>query len=366
MAAALRQLSRHRSHRRRRHQPRVLRQHAGLIPRRRRRPRRQPRRDLARRSAPRRAGGSPRRSRSMSPSRSAAIGPPRDASGATWPTMKPRVAPEKRPSVTSATESPSPAPTIAAVTAEHLAHARAAGRPFVADHDDVAGLDRLPLHRLERRSSLSNTRAGPRCCARSVPDSLSTAPSGARLPKRITRPPCGLSGRSIGRTTSWPGVSARLRRFLGQRPAGDRRRVAVDRARLDQPLDHERAAAGRVQVGGDEAAGRLQVGDERRLRADAIEVGERQLDAGLAARSPAGAARRWSIRRSPRRPRSRSRSRARVMMSRGRSAGATSFTTCSPAARATAGLRRIGGRHAAAAERARCRAPRRRSPSCSR
>ena len=63
--------------------------------------------------------------RSMSPSRTAAIGPPRDASGATWPTMKPRVAPENRPSVTSATDSPSPAPTIAPVTAEHLAHARA-------------------------------------------------------------------------------------------------------------------------------------------------------------------------------------------------------------------------------------------------
>ena len=74
----------------------------------------------------------------MSPSRSAAIGPPREASGATWPTVNPRVAPEKRPSVMSATESPRPAPTIAAVTAEHLAHAGPAARPFVADDDDVA------------------------------------------------------------------------------------------------------------------------------------------------------------------------------------------------------------------------------------
>ncbi len=51
-----------------------------------------------------------------SPSRSAAIGPPLTASGATWPTINPRVAPEKRPSVISATSSPSPSPTIAAVT----------------------------------------------------------------------------------------------------------------------------------------------------------------------------------------------------------------------------------------------------------
>ena len=45
-----------------------------------------------------------------------AIGPPRDASGAMWPTQKPRVAPENRPSVISATVSPRPAPTIAPVT----------------------------------------------------------------------------------------------------------------------------------------------------------------------------------------------------------------------------------------------------------
>ena len=51
-----------------------------------------------------------------SPSRSAASGPPRAASGATWPTISPRVAPEKRPSVTSATDSPSPTPTTDDVT----------------------------------------------------------------------------------------------------------------------------------------------------------------------------------------------------------------------------------------------------------
>ena len=53
----------------------------------------------------------------ISPSRTAAIGPPRAASGATCPAMSPRVAPENRPSVSNATESPRPAPTMAAVTA---------------------------------------------------------------------------------------------------------------------------------------------------------------------------------------------------------------------------------------------------------
>jgi hypothetical protein len=44
----------------------------------------------------------------MSPSRKSPIGPPRAASGPTWPTQKPRVAPEKRPSVISATFLPMP------------------------------------------------------------------------------------------------------------------------------------------------------------------------------------------------------------------------------------------------------------------
>ena len=85
----------------------------------------------------------------MSPSRSAASGPPFDASGATCPTMNPCVAPEKRPSVISATDSDSPSPTIAAGDVEHLAHARRAGRPLVSDHDDVAGLEHAGFDRGE-------------------------------------------------------------------------------------------------------------------------------------------------------------------------------------------------------------------------
>ena len=56
-------------------------------------------------------------------------------------------------------------------------------------------------------SSFSNTRAGPVCSMRSWPESFTTQPSGARLPRRIARPPCGFSALSIGRTTSWPASS---------------------------------------------------------------------------------------------------------------------------------------------------------------
>ena len=43
------------------------------------------------------------------------MGPPSAASGETWPTQAPRVAPEKRPSVTRPTLSPSPMPMMSEV-----------------------------------------------------------------------------------------------------------------------------------------------------------------------------------------------------------------------------------------------------------
>ena len=63
----------------------------------------------------------------MSPSLTKAMGPPTYASGATWPIMKPWVAPEKRPSVNSTTLSSSFWPTMAPVTASI---SRIPGPPF--------------------------------------------------------------------------------------------------------------------------------------------------------------------------------------------------------------------------------------------
>src|SRR5437773_653405 len=48
--------------------------------------------------------------RMRSPLRTSASSPPQAASGETWPIIMPRVAPEKRPSVRSATFSPMPCP----------------------------------------------------------------------------------------------------------------------------------------------------------------------------------------------------------------------------------------------------------------
>ncbi len=95
---------------------RVLREDTGRVPRLGRRPAR------PRGAASSSSGTSSTSSRFststtiVSPSRTCAIGPPRNASGATCPTINPWVAPEKRPSVISATSSPSPSPTSDAVT----------------------------------------------------------------------------------------------------------------------------------------------------------------------------------------------------------------------------------------------------------
>ena len=144
-------------------------------------------RDAARRSRRRRASTSMRRRVDVdrdlvAVARRAAIGPPRAASGATWPAMKPWVAPEKRPSVSSATCSPRPSPTIAAVTREHLAHAGAAGRALVADHDDVARAgSRRAVTAAIAASSPSNTRAGPRVAAALVAGELHDAAVGREV-----------------------------------------------------------------------------------------------------------------------------------------------------------------------------------------
>ena len=89
------------------------------------------------------------------------IGPPRNASGAMWPTINPCVAPEKRPSVISATVVAKAFADERCGDVQHLAHPRAAGRAFVADDDDVAGLDARAFTAAKHSSSESNTRAGP-------------------------------------------------------------------------------------------------------------------------------------------------------------------------------------------------------------
>ena len=191
----------------------------------------------------------------MSPSRSAASGPPFDASGATWPTMNPCVAPEKRPSVTSATESERPSPTIAAGDVEHLAHAGAAVRALVADHDDVAGDDLAGLDRRERLL-LGVEDPGRAAVERAVvAGELDRAALGrevavedgdaaARLQRRLDRHDdrlaLGLDGRIGDLAERAPVDRARVRRAAGRpssarAPRARRRRRGTCRSRASGP-----------------------------------------------------------------------------------------------------------------------------------
>ena len=122
---------------------------------------------------------------------------------------------------------------------EHLAHAGAAGAgPRCGSRRRRRRLIAPAVTAAIASSSRSKTRAGPSWWTRSWPASFTTEPSGARLPRRIARPPVVLSGSSSGRTTSWPGVSLRLAGVLADRPAGDGLGVLVQDAR-------PRAGAGR-------------------------------------------------------------------------------------------------------------------------
>ena len=108
--------------------------------------------------------------------------------------MKPCVAPEKRPSVMSATESPRPWPTIAAVTASISRMPGPPDGPSLRITTTSFAWICCASTAANASSSDSNTRAGPLCSSRPWPDSFTTQPSGARLPRRIARPPFGLSG----------------------------------------------------------------------------------------------------------------------------------------------------------------------------
>ena len=70
--------------------------------------------------------------------------------------------------------------------------------------------------------------------------------------------------------------------MLAERLAVDGDRVLVQQAGVAQALDDERHAAGLVEVDGDVLPAGLQVAQQRRALVDAVEVVDRELDAGLA------------------------------------------------------------------------------------
>ena len=121
---------------------------------------------------------------------------------------------------------------------EHLAHARAALGPFVADHHDVAGLRAC---RPRPRPSRPARRRRPARCPRRRPRrsrrDFTTAPSGASEPCRMVRPPVRWIGLAHRPDDLAVGVGRRdVGEVLGHRPAGDGERVAVQQAGVEQRL----------------------------------------------------------------------------------------------------------------------------------
>src|SRR3989344_4759250 len=129
------------------------------------------------------------------------MGPPTYASGATWPMTSLYEPPEKRPSVISATESPSPRPMMAEVTASI---SRIPGPPFGPSFliTIVSPETTEPASiAANADSSSSNTFAGPRCCSFLMPFIFATPPPGARLPCMTTIGPRFITGSLMSRMT---------------------------------------------------------------------------------------------------------------------------------------------------------------------
>ena len=164
---------------------------------------------------------------------------------------------------------------------QHLAHAGAAGRPFVADDDHVARGDRARLDRSEALLLGVEHARGPAVKQALVPRELHDTAVGREVAAQHREPACLLE-RRLDRDDDL--LARRLDdrvRDLRQRAAVDVRRVTVHEAGLQQLAGDERDTARGVQVGGDEASTRLDVCDDGRALGDAVELVDRELDAEL-------------------------------------------------------------------------------------
>ena len=82
-------------------------------------------------------------------------------------------------------------------------------------------------------------------------------------------------------TTGWSSTGGNLADVVPDTLAGDGHGVAVEEAGFQQPLHYQGYAAIAVQVGHDVTAARLHVGDIGGVPADAVEIGQAQVDPGL-------------------------------------------------------------------------------------
>ena len=164
---------------------------------------------------------------------------------------------------------------------QHLAHAGSAFRTFVADDDHVVGLDLAALDGVEgvllgvedaRRAAMLEAL---------VSGDLDDAAFGSEIALEDDESAGGLDGVVEGVDDFLSGSLDGLRGFFGEGLAGNVPGGAVDQAGVDQALCEQAAAARGVIIGRDVLAPGLEVAEQRRLRADAVEVVDRERDAHL-------------------------------------------------------------------------------------
>ena len=173
--------------------------------------------------------------------------------------------------------------------AEHLAHPRAPLRSLVADGDDVAGLD-LSLLNVRHRGLLVLEDANrplvvPLVLAGDLQDRAVGREvageylDGTLLVERVGDGPEEVRIELLVRRELAP--TFEFGQLLADRPPGDRRRVAVHVAALDEPTDHDRHATEFVEVVHYAGPARLEIGDLRRPSTDLVELLDREVDPGL-------------------------------------------------------------------------------------
>ena len=109
-------------------------------------------------------------------------------------------------------------------------------------------------------SSLSNTFAGPRwLTAPPRPDVFSTAPSGARLPRRMTNGPSARMGAETDGPPADRPAAPRHRSCLGNRTTAHGHAAAIKQPLVQQHLHNQRDAADDIEIFHDVFAGRLEV-----------------------------------------------------------------------------------------------------------
>ncbi len=165
---------------------------------------------------------------------------------------------------------------------EHLAHAGAALRPLVADHDDVAGRD-LAGEDLLHRDVFAVEDARGAFEAERV-DTGDLHHRALRRERAAEDRDAALLVDRIGERVHDGAVGrgrVEVGQVLGHGLARDREAVAVQQPRVEELPHHDLHAADPVEVVHVVVAVRLHVGDVRDARADPVEVVELELDARL-------------------------------------------------------------------------------------